>query len=45
MPPNDNLTAILYGIEDLRLENQKVPEISDDGEENRWKKRKAKDDD
>lgn len=31
MAPNDNLTAILYGIEDLRLENQQVPEISDEG--------------
>jgi hypothetical protein len=35
MPPNDNanLTAVLYGIEDLRLENQKIPEISDEGEQ------------
>lgn len=33
MPPsNENLTAVLYGIEDLRLENQSVPEITDDGE-------------
>lgn len=31
MAPNDNLTAILYGIEDLRLENQQVPEITDEG--------------
>lgn len=31
MAPNDNLTAILYGIEDLRLENQQVPEINDEG--------------
>lgn len=31
MAPNDNLTAILYGVEDLRLENQQVPEISDEG--------------
>lgn len=31
MAPNDNnLTAVLYGIEDLRLENQAVPEINDD---------------
>jgi len=30
MAPNDNLTAVLYGIEDLRLENQKIPEINDD---------------
>lgn len=33
MPPTDsgdNLTAVLYGIEDLRLENQKIPEIADD---------------
>ncbi|CAO1409873.1 unnamed protein product [Diamesa serratosioi] len=30
MAPNDNLTAILYGIEDLRLENQDVPKISDE---------------
>jgi hypothetical protein len=34
MAPNDNLTAVLHGIEDLRLENQTVPEISDDGIEN-----------
>lgn len=32
MAPNDNLTAVLYGIEDLRLENQKVPDITEDGE-------------
>jgi hypothetical protein len=32
MPPNDNLTAVLYGIEDLRLENMEVPSITDDGE-------------
>lgn len=32
MAPNENLTAVLYGVEDLRLENQKVPEIADDGE-------------
>ena len=31
MAPNDNLTAILYGIEDLRLENQEIPAISDEG--------------
>lgn len=31
MAPNDNLTAILYGIEDLRLENQEVPKINDEG--------------
>lgn len=31
MAPNDNLTAILYGVEDLRLENQQVPEITDEG--------------
>jgi hypothetical protein len=31
MAPNDNLTAVLHGIEDLRLENQKIPDISDDG--------------
>lgn len=30
MPPNDNLTAVLYGIEDLRLENQEIPNINDD---------------
>ncbi|XP_011189502.2 sorbitol dehydrogenase [Zeugodacus cucurbitae] len=27
---NDNLTAVLYGIEDLRLEQRPVPEIADD---------------
>lgn len=32
MAPNENLTAVLYGVEDLRLENQKVPEITDGGE-------------
>lgn len=31
MAPNDNLTAVLYGIEDLRLENQDIPAIKDDG--------------
>jgi hypothetical protein len=31
MAPKDNLTAVLYGIEDLRLENQDVPAIKDDG--------------
>lgn len=33
MAPNtksDNLTAVLYGIEDLRLEQRPVPEIKDD---------------
>jgi len=30
MAPNENLTAVLYGIEDLRLENQDVPAINDD---------------
>lgn len=30
MAPNDNLTAVLYGIEDLRLETQEIPEITDD---------------
>lgn len=31
MAPNDkNLTAVLYGIEDLRLEDQKIPEITDE---------------
>lgn len=33
MAPNENLTAILYGVEDLRLENQEVPKINDDGKE------------
>lgn len=33
MAPNDNLTAVLYGIEDLRLENQEIPSIKDDGKE------------
>lgn len=28
--PNDNLTAILYGVEDLRLEQKPIPEINDD---------------
>lgn len=32
MAPNENLTAVLYGVEDLRLENQDVPSIKDDGE-------------
>lgn len=42
MPPNENsspafnedenLTAVLHGVEDLRLENQRVPEINDDRE-------------
>lgn len=27
---DDNLTAILYGIEDLRLEHTKIPDITDD---------------
>lgn len=31
MAPNENLTAVLYGIEDLRMENQEVPSIKDDG--------------
>lgn len=30
MAPNDNLTAILHGIEDLRLEQRPIPEIRDD---------------
>jgi len=31
MAPNtDNLTAVLYGIEDLRLEQRPIPEFSDD---------------
>lgn len=25
-----NLTAVLHGIEDLRLENQNIPDIADD---------------
>ena len=28
--PLDNLTAVLHGIEDLRLENQSIPDIEDD---------------
>ena len=31
MAPNENLTAVLYGIEDLRLENQDIPKIKDNG--------------
>jgi hypothetical protein len=31
MAPNENLTAVLYGIEDLRLENYEVPAIKDNG--------------
>lgn len=31
MAPNDNLTAVLHGVEDLRMENQAVPNITDDG--------------
>ncbi|KAG5679843.1 hypothetical protein PVAND_009380 [Polypedilum vanderplanki] len=27
---SNNLTAVLYGVEDLRLENQEIPEIKDD---------------
>jgi len=27
---DDNLTAVLHGIEDLRLENQSIPDIADD---------------
>lgn len=30
MAPNNNLTAVLYGIEDLRLEDQEIPKIKDD---------------
>lgn len=30
MAPNDNLTAILHGVEDLRLEQIPIPEIKDD---------------
>ncbi|CRK99589.1 CLUMA_CG012901, isoform A [Clunio marinus] len=30
MAPNNNLTAILYGIEDLRLENLEIPKIKDE---------------
>lgn len=30
MAPNDNLTAVLHGIEDLRLEQRPIPEIRDD---------------
>lgn len=30
MAPNDNLTAVLHGIEDLRLEQRPVPDIKDD---------------
>jgi hypothetical protein len=33
MAPNENLTAVLHGVEDLRLENYDVPEIKDNGEE------------
>lgn len=31
MAPNNNLTAVLYGIEDLRMEDQEIPSIKDDG--------------
>lgn len=30
MAPNDNLTAVLHGIEDLRLEQRPIPEPKDD---------------
>jgi L-iditol 2-dehydrogenase len=33
----DNLTAVLYGIEDLKLEQRPIPQIKDDGEF-LWKK-------
>lgn len=32
MAPKENLTAVLYGVEDLRLENQDIPSFKDDGE-------------
>lgn len=33
MAPNDNLTAVLHGVEDLRLENYEVPAIKDNGKD------------
>lgn len=33
MAPNENLTAVLHGIEDLRLENYDIPNIEDNGDE------------
>lgn len=32
MKSMENLSAILYGIEDLRLENTEIPQIKDNGE-------------
>lgn len=28
----DNLTAVLHGVEDIRLEQRDIPVIKDDGE-------------
>lgn len=31
MATKDNLTAVLYGIEDLRLEQRPIPKVGDGG--------------
>lgn len=31
MATKDNLTAVLYGIEDLRLEQRPIPKVNDGG--------------